>query len=42
MGTYLVEIFEHAQLRHAESVEIDSNRPNTHIRISVPSPLEKR
>jgi hypothetical protein len=35
MGTYLVEVFEGSKLRHIETIEIDPNRPNTFLHISV-------
>jgi hypothetical protein len=36
MGTYLVEVFDGSKLRHAETVEIDTKQPKTHLRISIP------
>lgn len=36
MGSYLLEVFEGAKLRHVETVEIDIKQPNTHVRISIP------
>jgi hypothetical protein len=35
MGTYLVEVFEGAKLRHVETVEIDPKQPSTHLTISI-------
>jgi hypothetical protein len=35
MGTYLVEVFEGSKLRHIETVEIDTKRPNTHLVILI-------
>jgi len=35
MGSYVVEIFDGAKLRHAETLELDTARPDIKLRISV-------
>jgi hypothetical protein len=37
MGTYLVEVFDHAKLYHFETVEIDTRSPTTHLKIPLSS-----
>ena len=36
MGTYLAEVFEGPKLRHVQTVEIDPNKAETHLTISIP------
>ncbi len=36
MGTYLVEIYDNSRLRRVEEIEIDSNKPNTYLVLSIP------
>jgi len=38
MGTYLVQVFENAKLRHVETVEIDTKTPSRHLKISLAQP----
>ncbi len=41
MGAYLVQVFEGAKLRQVETIEIDTNIPSTHLKISLSGPLCK-
>lgn len=41
MGSYMVEVFEGNKLRHAETVEIDTRQPNTHLKISISNNLAR-
>ncbi len=42
MGTYLVEVFDGSKLRHVETVEIDTRRPNTELQIAIAARADVR
>ena len=42
MGSYLVEVFNGARLRHAETIEIDTKQPNSHLAIFIPGEESRR
>jgi hypothetical protein len=36
MGTYLVEVLQGSQLRYVKTVDLDPNKPNAQLTISLP------